>query len=102
MPEKDPTTYTLMTYGWVVLLATWGGIVSFIRKIKSGESRPNNIMEFVGEIVTSGFAGVITFYLCEASGMSPLLTAVAVGVCGHMGTRAIYQIERIIQGRLGA
>jgi len=75
MPEKDPTTYTLMTYGWVVLLATWGGIVSFIRKIKAGESRPNNIMEFVGEIVTSGFAGVITFYLCEASSMSPLLTA---------------------------
>ena len=39
MPEKDPTTYSLLTYGWVLVLSGWGGIVNFLRKRKSGESR---------------------------------------------------------------
>lgn len=101
MPEKDPTTYQLMTYAWVFTLSIWGGVVSFVRRCRSGDANPHNLMEFVGEIVTSAFAGVITFYLCEAAGISQLFTAVAVGICGHMGTRAIYQIEKLVQARLG-
>jgi hypothetical protein len=31
MLEKDPTSYSLITYGWVTLLAAWGGVVSFLR-----------------------------------------------------------------------
>lgn len=32
MPEKDPTTYSLITYAWVALLSAWGGAVNWIRK----------------------------------------------------------------------
>ena len=28
MPEKDPTTYPLITYAWVLLLSSWGGVVA--------------------------------------------------------------------------
>lgn len=94
MPEKDPTTYTLLTYAWVIVLAAWGGAVNFITKVRRGESRACNIAEFIGEIVTSGFAGVLTFWLCEAAGINPLITAALIGISGHLGSRAIFLMER--------
>lgn len=93
MPEKDPATYTLLTYLWVLALAAWGGIVNYIKRVKEGSSQRFNFMELVGEIVTSAFAGIITFWLCEAAGISPLITAALVGISGHMGSRAIYVME---------
>ena len=50
MPDKDPSTYGLITYLWVTGLAAWGGLVSFYRKVKSGETRAFNVVELIGEI----------------------------------------------------
>jgi hypothetical protein len=44
----------------------------------------------------------ITFWLCEAAQFNPLVTAALVGISGHMGSQAIYQLERWAQKRLGA
>lgn len=93
MPDKDPTSYSLITYGWVFALAILGGVVSFMRKLQAGHARVFNLVEFLGEIVTSAFAGVITFWMCEHSQLSPLVTAALVGVSGHMGSRAIFMAE---------
>ena len=93
MPEKSPETYSFITYGWVFALAILGGIVSFMRKLQAGNARIFNLVEFIGEIVTSAFAGVITFWLCENAALSPLVTAAFVGVSGHMGSRAIFMFE---------
>ena len=57
MPEKDPSTYGLITYLWVTGLAAWGGLVNFYRKVKSGETRAFNVVELIGEIATSAFRG---------------------------------------------
>lgn len=100
MPEKDPSTYGLITYVWVLALASWGGVVGYIRKVGAGEIHRYSFTEFVGEIVTSAFAGMLTFLLCEAAGMTPLLTAAFVGISGHMGSRAIYQLECWAKKRL--
>lgn len=101
MPEKDPTTYSLLTYGWVLALASWGGIVNFLRKRKSGDARPFNIVELIGEIVTSAFAGMVTFWLCEASAINGLITAAMVGISGHMGIRAIFAFEIWAEKKFG-
>jgi hypothetical protein len=93
MIEKDPTSYSILTYAWVFGLAILGGVVSFMRKLQAGHAKVFNIVEFIGEIVTSAFAGVIAFWLCENAGFSPLATASIVGVCGHMGSRAIFVLE---------
>lgn len=100
MPEKDPATYGLVTYAWVLLLSFWGGAVSFMRKLKAGEVRVFNVTELIGELVTSGFAGVITFYLCQWSNFPDLLTAALVGVSGHMGSRAIFHLENLFKSKL--
>lgn len=101
MPEKDPTTYGWLTYAWVLLLASWGGVVNFLRKRKTGAVRPFNFVELFGELATSGFAGVLTFWMCEAAGISPLVTAALVGISGHMGSRAIWQMEQWAESRFG-
>lgn len=100
MPEKDPTHYGFITYTLVSILAAWGGIVNWIRKRKAGDTRPFNFTELIGEIITSAFAGVLTFWLCEWSGVPPLLTAAMIGISGHMGSRAIFQMEKWAESRL--
>lgn len=99
MPEKDPMTYSLLTYAWVAILSAWGGAVNWIRNRRTGRARPFNFMEMIGELITSAFAGVLTFWLCEASGIQPLITAALIGISGHMGSRAINQLELWVESR---
>ena len=99
VPDKSPETYSALTYLWVFGLAALGGAVSFIRKIKLGHARVFNVVEFIGEIFTSAFAGVLTFYLCEWSSFSQLATAAFVGIAGHMGSRAIFMLEKFFEAK---
>jgi len=100
MPEKDPTNYSLLTYAWVLLLSIFGGAVSFIAKLRTGNARPWNFAEFAGELVISAFAGILTFYLCEWSNTPQILTAALVGISGHMGSRAIFKLERWVEKKM--
>ena len=93
MPEKDPTSYTLLTYLWVCGLSIVGGFVNFAAKVRAGRSTPFNIVELIGELVTSGFVGVVTFFLCEAAGISQLISAALIAISGHMGSRALFLLE---------
>ena len=92
-PPKSPFNYEVFTYVWVFGLSAWGGAVSFIRKMREGKARPFNVMELIGELVTSAFAGMLTFWLCEAANINPYLTAAFIGISGHMGSRAIGMME---------
>jgi hypothetical protein len=99
-PSKDPTSYDILTYSWVLGLSMVGGVVSFMRKIREGKARAFNILELVGEIVTAGFAGVLTFWLCEAGSIDPLISAALVGIAGHMGSRTILLLEQWAESKL--
>jgi hypothetical protein len=70
-----------------------------MHKLQIGVRSPFSLIEFFGELITAGFTGLITFWLCESTGISPLLTAVFVGISGHMGSRALYVIEKIMESR---
>jgi peptidoglycan/LPS O-acetylase OafA/YrhL len=98
--HKDPLDYHFLTYFWVIGLSMIGGIVSFMRKVRLGIVRRFSIVEFIGEIVTSAFVGVVTFWLCEEAAIPPLYTAAAVAISGHMGTRLIFQLECWVEKRL--
>ena len=99
MPEKDPTTYSILTYSWVALVACSGGVVSFIRKFRLGIVHRFSITEFIGEIITSAFAGMVTFFLCEAAKIDPMLSAALIAISGHMGSRAIFIFENYLEKR---
>jgi len=100
-PDKDPTTYSLITYGWVMGIAALGGFANYIRRVKAKQAQKFSIMEVLGELVVSGFTGLITFWFCEAAGIDLLYTAVTVGISGHMGGRAIVLFEDALKRRIG-
>ncbi len=100
MLEKDPTTYTALTYTWVLLLASAGGLVAFIRRLNNAkEPQPLKILliKLLGELVISAFAGIVTFYLCEHLETQSLLTAVLVAISGHLGGNAIDVLTKKIE-----
>ena len=100
MLEKDPTTYSWLTYGWVLAVSSLGGLVTWVRKRRMGLIGRFSFTEFIGELVTSAFAGLVTFFLCEAGQVEPMLSAAMIAISGHMGSRAIFLFERALQARI--
>lgn len=97
--SKDPLSYPVKQYGFVLGLALFGGLVSFYAKVRKGEAQAFNVAQLVGELTTSAFAGLICFWLCELAGAPALLGACLVGVAGHMGARAIATFEAFAMKR---
>jgi hypothetical protein len=97
MMEKDPTSYSLITYIWVIGLSAWGGSAGYVRRLKTRNQAHFSLAELVGEICISGFVGVLTFYFCESARLNPVLAAALVGISGHMGSRALYFGEAIVK-----
>lgn len=102
MPDKDPLSYTALEYGWVLFLACWGGCVNFWQRLKEGKTRAFKIVELMGEIFTSGFVGVLTFLICESTETDRLVSAVLVGISGHMGAKTIRFFEVFFETKFGA
>lgn len=99
---KDPLSYSLKQYGFVLGTALLGGMVSWYAKVRDGKVQPWNISQLIGELTTSAFAGLMAFWVCELLNAPPLLTPALVGIAGHMGTRAISAFEDAARRRFDA
>lgn len=86
----------IWAWAWVVLLSGLGGLVSFIQKLKSGAIKRFSFGELVGEMVIAFFVGILTFLFCEWGGFPRILTAGLVGLCAHMGSRALFVAETLL------
>lgn len=100
--DRDPLDYPLRQYIFLLGIALLGGLVSFYNRVRSGAASAWNATQLVGELATSGFAGLLAFWLCAYAGTPQLVTAALVGVAGHMGTRAIAVFEQWAARRFGA
>jgi hypothetical protein len=98
-PPKTPLSYSLAEYGVVLAAALLGGLANWYVKAKNSDSG-YNAAALIGELCVSAFAGVIAFWLCEALGVAPLLTAAAVGMAGHAGARGLDWLERIMKRKV--
>ena len=100
MPHRDPQNYSFVTYAWVFAMAMLGGVAHNVKKLKNGVLARFSFSELVGDLIISGFLGVVTFFLCEYGDIDRLLTAALIGISSHQGTRGIYFIEELIAKRL--
>lgn len=100
MPNHHEILQYLTALPWVIFLAVAGGFVSFIRRLNN-QPKPENLaivfVKLIGELCISGFAGVITYLICQEWGVSASMTAVLVGISGHLGGNAIDLISNIVQ-----
>jgi uncharacterized membrane protein YuzA (DUF378 family) len=83
---------------WILLigLSLWGGVASFYRKLKDGHVRVFNITELVGELVISGFTGIVVANLCDSMACPTPLKYALVGIAAHMGSRALFKLESMV------
>ncbi len=80
------------------VVAMLGGFMSFYRKRKEGVARPFNIAELMGELFVSGICGLFAYWAFRGLGVNEWLTAAGVGVIGHMGSRAMFLAEKLMEG----
>lgn len=100
--NRNPLDYSLKQYGLVLGFSLLGGLVAWYNKVRAGTIPGWSINHLIGELCTSAFAGLVTFWICEWMNFPPLLTAAMTGVMGHMGTRGVSLLEELAQKKFGA
>jgi len=100
---KSPLSYSLQEYGIVLAISMMGGLVRWFLALRRGELV--SLTYLIGELATSAFVGLLTFWACEAMSINPLLTPCAVGMMGHLGAKGLVWAEmagrRSLEKRLG-
>lgn len=97
---KSPLDYSLRLYGAVLGTAMLGGFVRWFYAVKKGEAAMYDIRILIGELFTSAFIGILTFWACEALRMDLLYTAALCGLTGHMGISLLVWAERVLKKRV--
>lgn len=100
MDEKDPLfsinsidlIKTTLPYLSTLFLSCWGGLVSYIQKIRIKSSK-FNWKELAFDLVMSSFAGFLTSLACQYSKLDAPTSSILIAISGHMGTRAIASFE---------
>ena len=95
---KDPLNYPLRQYAFILGISMLGGLVNWYARVRKGDSPPS-IMALIGELCTSAFAGLLSFWLCAYFEVPLTLTAAIAGMVGHMGGRAIAWAEEKLTQR---
>ena len=99
--SPGPSDIELSTYGLVMLISFWGGLVNFLNRIKKNKSptidKVELLVDLFMDLVISGFSGLLVFWVCTWKGLDPLLASVITGVAGHLGTRTIFLFEEVFE-----
>jgi CHASE2 domain-containing sensor protein len=86
--DKDPFGYSISTYAWVFGLALFGGAVKYLNN-----SQQFRVATLARDLITAGFAGLMTFWACEWLNIDGPVAAILIATVGLMGTRAIAVFE---------
>ena len=94
---RSPLSYSLREYGLILAIAMLGGFVRWYNAVRRGESAVYDLRILVGELFTSAFLGILTFWACEAVGVQPLVTAALADMAGHAGVSGLLWAERVLK-----
>jgi hypothetical protein len=100
MQVSDPTTWPAVTWAIAVSMALSGGLVNWLAHSRSVAAGHFNIIELLGELFTSGFVGIGLFMLLDSLHQPLGICAASAGIGGHMATRFLFLVERIVEARL--
>lgn len=100
--HQSPLNWTIGIWLMAVGMSVMGGFVNFYNKINYGKTRVFNLIELIGEMATSGFVGLGAFMLMNSYDQHIGVSAVVAGICGHMGTRLLFVVERVLENKLEA
>jgi len=93
---------SIISWSWIVALSLLGGLAAFVRKMRANHVRVWNFTELIGEIVISGLAGLVIAHLCQWREFPMSLTYALTGIGAHMGSRALFKLEAILDAKFPA
>ena len=85
----------LLPYLYYLILAMWGGVVRYIFDLQNNSTMKFSFYKLTANLVTSGFAGIITLNLVEHFHISPHLGAAMIAISGHAGVRTVEKFENL-------
>ncbi|QRE00305.1 hypothetical protein [Burkholderia phage BCSR5] len=97
MDNQEVFTYPLTTYAAVLGVAALAGIVRYINT-----KEPFKWSHLLRDCVTSGFNGLVMFWVCDYKEITGSLQMVFVAVAAMMGARAWAEIENYLRMRYGS
>lgn len=102
---RSPLSVSLAEYGLMLGAAIAGGVVSWYRKVRRGEIPSWGLGYLIGEMTMAAFAGLLTFWGCEAAEIPHFLTAALAGVSGlasaKLLTLAEFAAQKFAEKKLG-
>lgn len=96
MDGKDPFGYPVVTYLFVIGLACFGGLVKYLNTATEFK-----LVRLLIDVISSGFTGLLTFWLCEFLHISGSLSAVLIATSGLLGSRAWKEFENLWWAKFG-
>lgn len=103
MPDNSSLIRLILDSGigflWLIILAIWGGTVNYLSRIKK-DGIKFSVVELIGEWTISGFAGLITGFICIHYEIPIYLTFALVAIAGHAGGKTIHALENFSQNKL--
>lgn len=101
--EKDPNTYTglfdIFKNLWVLIISVAGGIIHNFRRIKKGELKRFRWVELAYDTSTSGFVGMMTYYLCIYYALPDPLIGFTCGSAGMAGGYGLNLARTFVSGK---
>lgn len=94
--NKEVLTYPLTSYLAVLGVASLAGVVRYINS--NGAFKWRFLLR---DCLTSGFNGLVVFWLCDYKQINGSLQMVWVAVGAMMGSRAWVEVERYLKVRFG-
>lgn len=74
----------MWTFLWVFGVSLWGGIVSYFER-----KEPFSWRRLLVHSCSASFAGMMTYFVCQAGNVPGALTGAICGLAAHMGTPAL-------------
>jgi small neutral amino acid transporter SnatA (MarC family) len=75
------------------------GFISWLRRVRRGESKATSFVECIGEIVICWFVGVMTYWILTGAGLNQSLSVGTACTLAHFGTRVLFVGEKWLKER---
>ena len=93
MPDKiENWVAQNLPFMYATILALWGGFVQYANRVRVGEKWSWSALSL--DLTVCSFAGVISFFFCQAAEIYGWKAAIVIAVSAHEGTRAIGLMTR--------
>jgi len=102
MPDKHLSDVDNISLIFTTIIGTWGSILSFLKRERSGYSFLKAVSMFLTDMFTNIGFTILTYLGLIGYGVNELLAVSIAGFIGHQGTRAIYLAELAIADKIGS